>query len=355
MNQIETLTAVERRLDDPVAALADGGIGFVGPDVPIEVLLASGRAFGHLPWTVDEHTPWAERWLESSFPFWARSILEQWHAGAFDGLSTVVFSRGDDASQRLYYYVAELQRRELLAGPLPLIFDIAHVRRKASVEHTAAATLKLCRALGVESVALNSAIERANGLRRTLAQIEAGRVSHGPLHERLARAALWSDATQWIDEIVIPEQDATRQRVLLAGSVPPDDRIHCAVEAAGASVISEAHVFGLGRLGPEISVGAMNPELALARHLRTTSVSPRAMLDRAEWIVRRARAARAGAVIIWLMREDEALAWHVPAQSTALAAVGLPPLVLPAAHWRVDAHTLDRVTEFVPEGSHAAT
>jgi hypothetical protein len=345
---------VERTLENPVAAL-HGGIGFVGPDVPIEVLLASGRAFGHLPWSADEQTPFADRWLESSFPFWARSILEQWNARVFDALEAVVFSRADDASQRLYYYVRELQRRDLLPGPEPLMFDIAHVQRESSIEHTAAAISRLCSALAVEPGGLTAAITRANGLRETLARLEADRLSHGSLHERLARAALWSDPTQWIDEFVVPEPDAFRQRVLLAGSVPPDDRIHHAVEAAGASVIAEAHVFGLGRLGPEVCVGALSPEAALARQLRIASVSPRAVIDRAEWIVDRARAARAAAVIIWLTREDEALAWHVPAQRSALAAAGLATLVLPAAHWRADDRALDLVAEFVTEGSHAAT
>src|SRR5690606_38530408 len=115
----------------PLAA-SRGGIGFVGPDVPVDVLLASGRPFGHLPWRATGAigaigatgatgaagaTPWADRWLESSFPFWARSILEQWHDGAFDALDTVIFSRADDASQRLYYYVAELKRRGKRGGP----------------------------------------------------------------------------------------------------------------------------------------------------------------------------------------------------------------------------------------------
>ena len=79
---------VARILEDPVSSLGDG-IGFVGPDVPIEVLLAAGRPFGHLPWRTDAPTPFSDSVLESSFPFWARSLLEQWHSGAFDGLSAV--------------------------------------------------------------------------------------------------------------------------------------------------------------------------------------------------------------------------------------------------------------------------
>src|SRR5690606_10628902 len=68
---------IDGLLADPLAA-SRGGIGFVGPDVPVDVLLASGRPFGHLPWRATGAigaigatgatgaagaTPWADRWL----------------------------------------------------------------------------------------------------------------------------------------------------------------------------------------------------------------------------------------------------------------------------------------------------
>jgi hypothetical protein len=345
MTQARTPAQVQRILAEPVAA--PGGIGFIGADVPVEVLLASGRAFGHLPWSVGHSTPWADRWLESSFPFWARSILEQWHVGAFDGLDAVVISRADDASQRLFYYVGELQRRDLLRGPKPVMFDIALVRRDSSIEHTAQAVLLLCRSLGIDPDLLERAIERANTLRQKLAAIDAARHGDGPLYERIARAALWSDPLQWLDQIAMPTRSSSERRVMLAGSFPPDDRIHQAVEAGGASVVAESHVHRLDRLGREITPGAQRPELAIARQLQSASTGARAMLDRAGWILERARAARAQAVVIWLTREDEALAWHVPAQSKALSEAGIPTLVLSAAHWLLDDPARIRLEQFL--------
>lgn len=351
-----TSSPIGLRLKDPLGAAAGRGaaVGFVGGDVPIEVLLASGRPFGHLPWRTSGATPWADRRLESSFPYWARSILEQWHAGAFDALDTVVFSRADDASQRLYYYVAELKRRGSLGGPAAHAFDIALVRRETSVSHTEAAILELCSALDVATADLPEAIGRANRLRRRLAAIGSGRATDGPFYERLARAALWSDPTQWIDGIEAPATEAGTRRVLLAGSVPPDDRLHRAVESAAASVVAEAHVHGLTRLGPEVALGSAPPERALALHLQQASVGPRAMIDRARWVVERATAAGAAAAVIWLTREDEALAWHVPAQQRALAAAGIAALILPAARWQADDDTLDRIARFC-KGSIDAT
>jgi len=354
MSGIDTPHTLAEALEVSLESSGRGdAVGFVGPDVPIEVLLASGRPFGHLPWLATDATPWADRWLESSFPFWARSILEQWHAGVFDSLETVVFSRADDASQRLYYYIAELQNRGLLSGPVPHVFDIALQPRDSSVNHTADAILTLCRVLDVAPTALSEAIVRANRLRRTLTDIELGRMTDGAFYERLARLALWTDPTRWISDLAIPAQPAGRARVLLAGSLPPDDRLHRTVEATGASVVAEGHVHGLTRLGPALEAGAGPPEREIALHLQRASLGPRATIDRARWLAERAAAAGAAAVIVWLTREDEALAWHVPAQRRALAKAGVPVLMLPAARWQADDDTLDRIAEFCTETMHA--
>ena len=99
--------AIDAILADPLARSRDcgAGVGFVGLDYPQDVAFALPAPALHLPWRADRPVPFADRWLESSFPGWARSIVEDWSTGAFDALTTVVFSRGDDASQRLYYYV----------------------------------------------------------------------------------------------------------------------------------------------------------------------------------------------------------------------------------------------------------
>lgn len=344
MNKIETSLA------NPVAlARAGDAIGFVGPDVPIEVLLASRRPFGHLPWRTDGHTPWADEWLESGFPGWARSILEQWHDGAFDGLHSVVFSRSDDAAQRLFYYVRELQQRGSLRGPQPLVFDMSLVPRASSLAHAADAVLALAAALDVAPQALPAAIQRADELRRMLRDLQQRRVGQGAFYERLARAALWNDPSGWLGSIAEPAGAPATHRVLLAGSMPPDDRLHAAVEATGASVIAEAHSFALDRLRAPASSADELPALAIARQLSASSVGPRAFFDRAGWLVAHARDTRADAVILWLTREDEALAWQVPAQRKALVAAGIPALILPASHWLANDHSLDRIMKFCRE------
>jgi hypothetical protein len=345
---------VELRLADPLVDYRGqgGGIGYVGPDVPIEVLLASGRPFGHLPWVAEAPTDQADGWLESSFPYWARSILEQWHDGVFDALDSVVFSRADDASQRLYYYVAELRRSGKLGGPAPVVFDIALIARESSLAHTEAAIVELMRTLDVGAGQLPAAIERASELRRRFAVIAREREGSGSFYERLGRAALFTDPSRWLDKVALPKTAAAAPRIVLAGSVPPDERLHRAVEAGGANVIAEVHV-----LAPYRAVADLNQDepivRALARQLRQASTAPRAFVDRAQRIVEQARAARADAVILWLTREDEGLAWSVPAQRRALEAVGIPALILPASRWRGDDGALDAIAKFCEEHSRA--
>jgi hypothetical protein len=356
MNADASVPEVEARLGDPLAdhRARPCGIGFVGPDIPLDVLIASGRPFGHLPWRTSGATPWAGRWLESSFPYWSRSILEQWHDGVFDALETVVFSRADDASQRLYYYVRELQRNGKLRGPVPRMFDIALIRRESSLAHTEAAVLELMRALDVSDDALPDGIERANGLRRRFAELERARAASGHWYERLGRAALWTDPGGWIDRVRMPEAPPAATRILLAGSMPPDARLHEAAEAGGASVVAEVHPLALGRLGAELGAADEQPVRSLARHLRAMSIAPRAFFDRTAWMVERARAARATAVVIWLTREDEALAWTAPSQRRALAAAGLPVLLLAARRWQADDDTAEQIAEFIERCSRAS-
>jgi hypothetical protein len=334
---------VALRLSTPRRELEDG-VGFVGADIPLDLLLASGRPFGHLPWLPDAATPWADQWLESGFPGWARSILEQWHAGAFDALHAVVFSRSDDASQRLFYYVRELQQRKLLQGPKVMILDLAMIARESSLMHSTAAIDSLAQALDVGDDALRRGVARADAMRIALYDLQRRR-DGGVFYERVARAALWSDPTAWIGELRIPVTVAA-PRLLLAGSVPPDERLHVAAEQAGACIVDEAHVHGLTRLGMPLT----EPDASVARHIARQLIGcasgPRAFIDRAHWVVQRARDAHAAAVILWLTREDEALAWHVPAMRAALDTAGLPVLMLPAASWRGDDGAIERIGAF---------
>lgn len=340
------MNAVETLLRDPMASARErsDGIGYVGLDVPQELAFALDVPCLHLPWRADRITAFADSWLESSFPGWARSILEDWASGLFDALRAVVFSRGDDASQRLYYYVCELQRRGQLGGPEPIVLDVARIPRESSARHTRTALAELATRLDMDDGAWRRGIQRTNALREAFARIAAARSGDGAAWHRVARASLHADVAPWLR----PMQDGVppRLRVLLAGSAPPDERLHDAVARAGGDVVSETHGYGYARLGPRLDADADDPLAEVARNFHQAA-GPRSFADPAQRMDAALSAARADAVVLWLTREDEALAWHVPGLRRVAAERGVPLLALTARTWNADDGALTEIERFV--------
>jgi hypothetical protein len=335
--------ALDAILGDPLSAVRAGGFGYVGFDVPQDLVFATGLPCVHLPWHVDRPTPFADRFLESSFPGWARSIVERWSTGEFDGLRAVVFSRGDDASQRLYYYVRELQRSGRLGGPEALVMDVARIPRESSRRHTREALAILASSLEVDEAAWRRGIARANALRDVFADLALRRGADGAAAHRFARASLFADLTTLGAPVGAQGVGA---RVLLAGSAPPDERLHQAVQRAGGAIVAETHGYGLARLGAKLDAGAADPVAAVAANLLAAS-GPRSFDDPAEMLSTAFGTSGADAVILWLTREDEALAWHVPAIRRRFAERGVPRLELVARRWDGADGALVEIESFV--------
>lgn len=332
------MTTLEHRLE---AILADelaearassGAIGYVGVDIPADLLLGSGRLVSHLPWRADRDTPVADRWLEASFAPWARSMLEDWAAGRFDCLESVVFSRGDDSAQRLYYYVCELKRLGHIDGPAPLIFDVAKVERETSLKRTIASVRRLAAELDIADAQLAGGIAAANRRRALFARVQERRTGPGSLYERIARASLFAELDEEL-EAYEPDAQHEARRVLLGGSAPPDERLHLAVESAGWVVCAEQYDHGLHRLGPLCDADRSDPAAAIGSHTHRLQHGSRAFVDRARQVVEAARSAGADAVIIWITKQDEALTWTIPAQRAALDAANIPALTATGRCW----------------------
>lgn len=350
--------SVDRVLADPLAvALAHGArIGAVGFDVPPDLLAAvDGGAF-LLPWRTGRPTPFADAWLENSFPGVARSILEDWAAGAFDALDAVVFSRGDDASQRLFYYVRELQRRGKLRGPEPLVFDVARIPRDSSRRHTEGSLRLLAARLGVGDAALAAGIRATDRLRDGLVAMAAEDRLDGVARHRLARASLFVDVAPMLAQAAATARSGgasvdagTRPRVVLAGSAPPDERLHEAVAAAAADIVAERHAYSFARFGAPVRAEQGDPFAALAAQVHASGSGPRGFGAPARRLVATCEAARADAVILWLTREDEALAWHLPEQQQALRNAAIPHLALPARRWDAADDAIASINAFIGE------
>jgi hypothetical protein len=348
------MTAIETRLDDILAhpmraALGSGprAFGYVGLDIPPDLLSAPGRVSCHLPWRKHASTPRASSWLETSFPGWAFSIVEDWAAGAFESFQHVVFSRGDDASHRLYYYICELQRRGRIGGPQPLVFDVAKIPRKSSCDHSVLALRRLMQQLGVSDEQLVEGISRANRLRELFKRLRHARGAPGRVYEKLVRASLFEDVSGLLDNFSPGAAGPEDKTVVLVGSAPPDDSLHRAVEGAGWTVVDELYDRSLYRLGDLVTLDPAHPAKGVVARWLDQSSGKRGFADPAQCIAGSLGSRKVDAAVIWSMREDEALAWRVPSQRAALAAAGIPTLVLTARSWNVDDGAAGEIDSFL--------
>ena len=288
-------------------------IASLGPDVPHALLSATGRYAGLLPWDIDRPFPHAAQWLESKFPLWAFSVVEDWASGAFDHLETVVFSRGDDAAQRLYYYLCELQRRGLVGGPEPVILDVARIPRPGGEQRCTDAVTELAARLAVEPEAVARAIEQAN-------------------------AALPAAPSC-----------AGKRACLLAGTLPPDNRLHHMIEHAGWHPVGQTMGDAWGCQQSAVERHSDGPFAALGRQIHQSRTGARSFHDRRAALTQRVADTAAKAAILWYAEEDEAEVWNLPAQRDALAQAGVPTLILTRRSWRADDGVAGEIAQFLQE------
>ena len=115
-----------------------------------------------------------------------------------------------------------------------------------------------------------------------------------------------------------------------------DDRWHSAAEAAGARIVEEFGDHAGDRWGESIALKG-SPLDAIADHQTTLRSGSRSFQDRAAALVKRARAAGADGVVLWIIEEDEAIVWDVPAMKASLERANIPLLELTRRAWNEDA------------------
>ncbi len=287
----------------------NGTIAHVGPELPQRLLRATGRHAGAIAFAAERPTPTADRWMESNFAPWAKAILEGWARDEYGSHSHVVFSRADDSAQRLYYYVCELQRRRVLGGPEPVILDIAKIPRDSSRAHTARSLRTFAAKFAVTPDAL---------------------ISVGP---RPAAAKRPREAPV----------------CLLTGTPPPDRRLHEAIEAAGFGAAGSTLEESWRMLDEPIDPGLGDPFDTIARQVHASSQGPRAFADSGANLRAAIDAVDAAAAVLWQIEEDEAQAWHLPAQRAALAEAGIPSLVLTRRDWLARDGAGSEISDFLAD------
>jgi hypothetical protein len=352
-NQISELLADPYRAARASAESGHRVIGYVGPDVPVELILAAGAVPVRLCGNAEAATPRADEFVERAFVPELRSIAEQWVTGALDFIDGIVLPRSNDSAQRLYYYLCELRRRGSCSGPTPLILDVAGIGRLSSAQHTIDATLTLARELGARESTLPPAVDEVAAQTRALHRISTQQRGEQPLRGsaalRLARALHFRWDPQFrrdvLDEVGTLPGAPTVRRVLLVGNAPPDDRLHRAVENGGACVVREltdANWFA-DRPAPEPQARSFE---AIAQRAHTRTSLAQRLAHSGDTILKAAQAVRADGVLIWMIEEDSTLAWVLPDQLAELKRGGMPMLALTRQNWAAQPDTLQVISQF---------
>jgi pimeloyl-ACP methyl ester carboxylesterase len=152
------------------------------------------------------------------------------------------------------------------------------------------------------------------------------------------RASLFDDVSGLLAEWPSEQAQEGIRTVVLVGSAPPDDTLHTAVERVGWTVAEELYDRSMYRLGASVDPAAADPVSSVA--LGWLEQPPQS-------IALRLRDRKIDAAVLWSMREDESLAWRVPAQRAALEAEGIPTLVLTARSWNVDDGAVEETQSFL--------
>jgi benzoyl-CoA reductase/2-hydroxyglutaryl-CoA dehydratase subunit BcrC/BadD/HgdB len=327
-------------------------VGYVGDDVPVELILAADALPVRLS-GIPQATPLADRYLESSFGPAYRSLLEQWLRGELDFLESIVFPRTNDSAQRLYYYTCELQRRGVHRGPRSLIYDIARVHRETSRAHTIAATRTLASQIGTMSAKLDAAVARVHERARLMKTIMAHRCATPAVSGAEVVHAWRCMQLDWTEGFEAAVREWSHSiphtlhgpRIMFAGSAPPDERFHRAIELAGCAIVDELH--------DEAPAHAMLRWLASRPSIEAVADAYHAALGTAamllhspDVLVERARKVGAEGVVLWFVEEDEGIVWEVPRQIERLRNAGLAVVSLTRQPWNAGSEALDAAADF---------
>jgi benzoyl-CoA reductase/2-hydroxyglutaryl-CoA dehydratase subunit BcrC/BadD/HgdB len=333
--------------DRTAAAHAAGPpvVGYVGADVPVELLTAAGYLPLRLAGDPDAPSDTGEKILGRGVDPVARSVLTRLLDGGYGPLAALVVSRDCEASLRLFYAVRELHRTgDAPALPPVHLVDVLHLPHRSTTAYVLAKVRELRAQVAhwsghdVTDDALAAAVAAHDRVRTLLGRVAALRrvrparlTGTQALAVVAATTALPPDrAAALLDGLLaqaLPEVTGTR--VFLTGSSHDHPGVYTALEEAGLLVVGEDHDWGdllhHRRVDPPPDPALL--ELALAeRYQHNGPTAARASIARrAAHTAAAARACGAEALLAYARVRDDAPRWDFPAQR---AATGLPAVLL---------------------------
>jgi benzoyl-CoA reductase/2-hydroxyglutaryl-CoA dehydratase subunit BcrC/BadD/HgdB len=310
--------------------------GYVGADVPVELLTAGGFLPLRLTGDPAGDRTAGDTYLGRGVDPVARSVLTRLLTGAYGPLDALVVSKDCEASLRLFYAVRELRRLEPGLGLPPVhLVDVLHLPHRTTTRYVLAKVRELRAQVGrwagrpIDDDALAGAVAAHDRLRGMLGALaERRRADPCRLTGTDALAAVAATTAAPVEEacasvaalLAGPRPVATGTRTFLTGSSHDCPHVYTALEGAGLLVVGDDHDWGdLLAVRP---VGEPT-ELALAeRYQHAGPAAPRSSVRaRAAHTAAAARACGAELLVSYVREHDDAPPWDFPAQC---AATGLP-------------------------------
>lgn len=317
-------------------------VGYVGADVPVELLTAAGIVGVRLAGDPAVDTTPADTYLGRGVDPMARSVLTLLLSGAYGRLDRLVVSRDCEASLRLFYALRELRRVEPALGlPETYLVDLLHLPHRTTAHYNRARLVQFRERLEtwtgrtILAADLAWAIEQHDEQRRLLAEVASLRhqipvcvsgeqflavVGSGTampvtVHNGLLRQVL-SEARE------LPDRDGPR--VYLTGSSHDTPEVYRAIESLGTTIVGESHDWG--DLLFHRQVGPRNLTALAERYQDNGPSAPRATTtERAQHTAAAARRCRADVLVGYVREGDQAPPWDYTAEREAS---GLPGTLL---------------------------
>lgn len=320
-------------------------VGYIGPDVPEEMLLAAGFFPLRITGDPSGSTALADRYMEPVFDPMVRSIFNRLLDGTYAFLDHLVIANSADALVRLFYYLREVKRIEPdLAIPDFCFLDILHTRFRTSALYNRDRFREFERRLvswsgrEISDDAYAEAIAVCNENRRLLQEVALLRVAEPPRvsgvdalqiigaamftvkeeHNKLLRRFL-SEANE------LPKRSGAR--LFLDGTSVDSVQFYEIVESCGCTVVAETTDWGNRYFDGLVNETDSPFDAIVDRyHLRAPCPSKASVSARVEYCVRKALEARAQGVIFFILESDDAPSWDYPEQRKALEQRGIPTL-----------------------------
>lgn len=303
-------------------------VGYVGADVPVELITAAGLLPKRLAGKPGEDSALGDRYLGRGVDPVARSILTRILTGDYGPLEAIVVSRDCEASLRLFYALRELHRvePELRLPPVRLV-DVLHLPHHTTTRYVHAKIAQLREWLGqwrpIGDDDLAAAITAHDTLRRSLAHLaelrRANRLSGTRFLEVVAATTALpvTEATALVESMLaadLPEVDGVR--LFLTGSSHDSPAVYETLESNGFLVVGEDHDWGELLFARTC---AAPTELALAeRYQYNGPAAPRSSIrQRAAHTAAAARACDAEVLFSYARIHDDAPPWDFPEQRAA--------------------------------------